>query len=99
MSKATARRPLAVGMPVPVMDVRVVRVSVFERGVDVFVDMRFAGRIVRFVRMLVMRCIIKCYSQGHSITQRPDPVSYTHLDVYKRQDGAGFRTGDGPRPS
>lgn len=54
MSKATARRPLAVGMPVPVMDVRVVRVSVFERGVDVFVDMRFAGRIVRFVRMLVM---------------------------------------------
>ena len=36
------------------MNVRVVWMGVFQAGVDVFVRVRFAGRIVRSVRVLVM---------------------------------------------
>lgn len=41
----------------PVMQVRVVRVSVDHRRVPVPVAMRLAGRIVRPVRVLVMRVV------------------------------------------
>lgn len=36
------------------MDVRVVRMSVFQAGVDMHVRVRLVGRIVRSVRVLVM---------------------------------------------
>jgi hypothetical protein len=47
-------RGLSIAVPVPMMNVRVVWMSVFQAGVDVFVRVRFAGRIVRSVRVLVM---------------------------------------------
>ena len=47
-------RGLSVAVPVPVMDIGVVRMGVFQAGVDVFVRVRLAGKIVRSVRVLVM---------------------------------------------
>ncbi len=45
---------LSIAVRVPVMNIRVVRMGVFQTDVDVGVRVRRIGRIVRPVRMLVM---------------------------------------------
>lgn len=58
---------LSVAVPVAVMNVRVVRVRVLQVGMDVRVRVRFARRIVRSVRVLVMVVVGMAVFVDHAI--------------------------------
>ena len=50
------------------------------------------GRVTYVALYLLKACIMKFYIEGQALGAVQTPVSYTHLDVYKRQGWSCART-------
>ena len=78
-------------MLMPMMNIRVVRMSVFQASVDVCVRVRLAGRMVRPVRVLVMIIVGVAVIVDHAVVDMRVimPLGQVQIDADEHQ-GAGY---------